>query len=224
MDQISQKELDKVVRFIKNSDYQADDIQKIADKISKADIIPAMYMMVYVKKVYELMKKCEKKDTKRLEFDHEKWKEIMKMNYQLEIETFTDTPDTFEGAFWMAYHAVDRLNKFCDYDDSKASPTKMGRCENPDDHFENVDEPIVTLTTEGKKEYDEYALKNGVYQAMKKFPDYFNPVTELTAVNGFDEDSAKMLHSEVYYICKHCINANEEQDGGNPVCDSEVGE
>ncbi len=198
MDQISQKQINKIITILEAD--KSEEVIKLINALKKADIIPAMYMMVYIKKINGLMKKCEIKNNEmKLRHDIEQWKKILDQNYQLELNAFIDTPEKFSGAFWLVYHAIERLNKFCDFDDSNAPPTKRGRCE-CEYHEEWMEE-------ENKKE------------GMEK-----NPVTDLTVTHGFDEDSAKMLHDEAYYICKHCSKVGEEQDGGYPVCDTEVGE
>ena len=196
MDDISQKQINQIITILQAD--KSEEVTKLVNALKNTDIIPAMYMMVYIKKINGLMEKCKLKDEKRMKFDMEAWKKIMQQNYQLELDAFIDTPEKLDGAYWLVYHAIERLNMFCDYDDSKAPLTKRGRCE--------------------CEYHDEWMEEENKQEGMEK-----NPVTDLTVTHGFDEDSAKILHNEVYYICKHCSKVGEEQDGGYPVCDTEVG-
>lgn len=223
MKTITQTDINRVCEILKEN-QSLTSYEDLIKKLQETPIIPSLYVLTYLKKVNDLMDSCKIKNAKRMEFDLEKWKKALQMNHELELGAFIETTDTLEGAFWLIYHALDRQNKFCDWDDSKAIQTKKGRCEE-DNHLENIEEPIVPLTELQQKNFDKISEKHGAYYAKEKYLDNFNPSDqELKVIHGWDEDSAKLIQNEIYYICSACSEALANGDGGMPICDSEIGE
>lgn len=234
MDQISQKQINRIIEILEGENRTEETID-LANTLKAAEIIPAMYVLTYLKVIDGIRKKTQVLDessetSKKYKYkkdDYESFIEELKKHWQLGISYFIDTPEKFETAMSFLYNALERKDMFCDYDDSKAAPTKIGRCENPDDHYEAIDyKPIVPLSEEQQKRFDELCEKENMSVVMdsKEFIEHFNPSNqELVAVHGWDEEAAKLLHREVYYICKHCQKQGENGDGGYPICDTELG-
>jgi hypothetical protein len=118
------------------------------------------------------------------------------------------------------YHAMERKDLICTYDDTKNPKNIRGRCSG-ENHFENVEESIH-LTDREQKKFDRINEKKGWDAACGAFIDKFNPKQKLDLVLGYDDDNAKLIENEPNYICPTCMEELNDNADGMVSCDMEI--
>lgn len=194
MEDISQKDINAICHSLRTFSNG-----KLADKLEKADVISALYVLNYLKAVDTIRKNTQVFDTssdfnkkyKMKRNDYEGFKKSLDRNYQLELNYLIDTPEKFEGMYWLLNQALDRQHLICDFDDGIHPPTKIGQCQN-EYHSEHFDT---------------------------------NPKNQkLHLTYGYSEDNHKMDKRESYYICDGCQKEINECGEGYISCDMEMAE
>ena len=130
MENISQKDINEICELLRTKDSA-----QLAGKLEKANIISALYVLNYLNVIEKLRKDTQIKDKdskypNSKKNDFEGFKKLLDKYYQLELHYLINTPEKFEGMYWLLYTALDRQHLICDFDDGIHPPTKIGKCEN----------------------------------------------------------------------------------------------
>lgn len=145
--------------------------------------------------------------------------DFKKIPFQLNLGFAPATEKGIEFLKYVLHIAMERKDLICDFNDSKHPLNKIGRCEEPEFHYERATEEIE-LTEKEQIVFDNINDKFGWDEACKHFDDKFNPDDqELTLTLGYDEENAKFIDTESYYVCKKCLNEINENSDGSVCCD-----
>lgn len=215
MDKISRKDLNKATELLRSI---GTDVAKIlADKIDNAEIMEALYESAYVESVKMRLDRIVSDETEE-EF-HKSNSEIF--GFYLKDKTKSKL-DTIRA---LVDKANERRDDICDYDDTTLPKTTIGRCENPDDHYENIGTIAALLTPEEFEEFDKIQTEDGWHDACLKFQDKLNPANqELELFLEWGSDESKLSKDSGFYCCKKCADAINENADGGVSCDVEMAE
>lgn len=217
MEGISRKDLDIVVNVLTNTGH--DEYVKIAEKITKMDIIPKLYVYTYVKKVRDELKLL-KGDQKSI--DQDEFESLIEEQSKLQLHMFNTSTEANKLLKFLE-NGFTREHQFCDFDDSKFhGQTKIGPCES-EDHNEIQDEPVTPLTDEEQKEFDKIEDEKCWDDAREKFQKNFNPDVELKPIWYPDDETKKWDDEDVRWICHGCLTNNDAADSDFDVsCDMDA--
>lgn len=212
MEGISRKNIDNICDILKQTSLIHTNGEKNPSQLAKIledyDIIPKLYAYTYFKKVFVELTSL-KGDNKSIDMDE--LEQLVDTNEKLQLDFIKSRTEANKLLMFLKT-GFERESQFCDFDDSKFhDKTKIGSCQN-EDHYENIDEPIISLTEKEQKEFNEITETNSRYEAMIKFEKNYNPDNqELTAVYYPNEESHK-YRDEPEWICKTC---SDGLDGGD---------
>lgn len=152
MEKISQKSINKIIEYLE-SVVRTEESINLANELKAVEIIPALYVMTYLQAVDKIRRDTQVPDTssdisKKYKFkkdDYEKFSKAINQQYHLELSHLIDSPEKFEGAMWLLYQALDRKDKFCDYDDTKLAKTMIGKCQYEDHDGKNPNNQNLEL-------------------------------------------------------------------------------
>ncbi len=140
MENISRKDLDRISQILANH-VNTDESINLADKLSKADIIPKLYVYTYFKKIYTELSTLK---VYSRDFDYETFESFLDESYALGLTGIKNKRE-LRIIFNILIRGFERENTFCDFDDSKFhSQTKKGECQNYD-HHENDHEDACNI-------------------------------------------------------------------------------
>ena len=138
MEGISRKDLDQTVEFLLANGNP--ELVKIADKITKMDIIPKLYVYTYVKKIRDELKQL-KGDQKSIDLDE--FEQLVENVDKLQLDIFKTSTEANKLLQFLE-NAFTREHEHCDFEDSiHFGKTKTGTCQSEYHEGEN---PAVTLT------------------------------------------------------------------------------
>jgi len=134
MEGISRKDLDRISQILSNH-VNTDESIKLATMLTKADVIPKLYVYTYFNKVYQELKTIRDDDGK---FEMDAVEELIENFSGLELYFIQSKPQ-INNIFQFLSNGFKRLNQFCDFDDSRfTKETKMCKCQNEDHEGENL--------------------------------------------------------------------------------------
>ena len=166
MENISQKDINEICELLRTNNSE-----QLAVKLEKANIISALYVLNYLNVIEKLRKDTQVKDKdskygNAKKNDFEGFKKQLDRYYQLELHYLIDTPEKFEGMYWLLYQALDRQHLICDFDDGVHPQTKIGKCDY-ELHSDIVGENPINQKVHLTYEYD---LDNE--KMDKRYPSY----------------------------------------------------
>ena len=138
MEGISRKDLDQTVEFLLANGTP--ELVKIADKITKIDIIPKLYVYTYVKKVRDELKQL-KGDQKSIDLDE--FEQLVENVDKLQLNIFKTSTEANKLLQFLE-NGFTREHEVCDFEDSiHFGETKTGPCQS--EYHEGIN-PNTKLT------------------------------------------------------------------------------